>query len=650
LPKEKVILALAGNANVGKSVIFNHLTGMHQHIGNWPGKTVGKAEGTLSFKGFIVDIIDLPGIYSLSTFSMEELITREYIAIEKPDLVINVIDATILERNLFFTLQLIELETPMVIALNQMDMAEKKGIKIDHRRLEKFLGIPVIPTVAPSQKGIYELLETSVNHVKKGRAPSSKINYGDEIEDKVKKLTIYIEKLQVPYPPRWVAIKLLEGDRQIETRIRQINPKILSEARKLAEGIEEIHGHSCSTVVTAARYEVAGCIAREVQQIVPPVKPPMREKLHSLTTDKILGYPIMVVIVLSMFFLIFSFGDYTSRLLSDLFYTFEAIFYSLLGTGVIGRLVWGGIVEGLIAGVTIAIPYLVPFYLILYFLEDTGYLSRIAFLMDNIMHKIGLHGKAFIPMMIGFRCNIPACLGCKIMETERERLLTIFVVTLVPCAATSVIILGLVGSYVGLQWALLMYAVNLIIIFLLGRMAFKALPGEPTGLIMEMHDYRTPHIKTVAQQTWFRLKEFIKMAFPLIIVGSFVIQLLDRDFLNLLDPIANIFSPITVSWLGLPSIVGVVLVFGVLRKELTLIMLASLLGTSDFSKILGFGQVQMVVFTLVVMLYTPCISTIACLIKEIGWKKTVLITVLEIIFAIIVGGIAFRILSITGIL
>lgn len=650
MKQEKVIIALAGNANVGKSVIFNHLTGMHQHIGNWPGKTIGKAEGTLSFRGCVVDIVDLPGIYSLSTFSMEELITREYIAIEKPDLVINVIDATILERNLFFTLQLIELETPMVIALNQMDMAEKKGIKIDHRRLEQVLGIPVIPTVAPNQKGLFELLEISVNHVKTGATTSSKISYGEEIEGKIEKLTRSIEKLQVPYPPKWIAIKLLEGDKQAETRIRQLDPKILAVARKLAEDVEEIHGHSCSTVMTAARYEVAGCIAREVQQLVPPVKSPMRERLHSLTTDKVLGYPIMVGVVLSMFFLIFSFGDYTSRLLSDLFYVFEVTFYNLFGYTVIVRLFWGGIVEGLAAGVTIAIPYLVPFYLLLYFLEDSGYLSRIAFLMDNIMHKIGLHGKAFIPMMLGFGCNVPACLGCKIMETERERLLTIFVVTLVPCAATTVIILGLVGSFVGLQWALLLYVVNLIIIFLLGRIASKALPGEPTGLIMEMHDYRLPHLKTVVNQTWFRLKEFIRIAFPLIVTGSFILQLLDRDFLNLLDPVANFFSPITVSWLGLPPIAGVVLFFGILRKELTLIMLTSLLGTSDFAQIPGFGQAQMLVFTLVAMLYIPCISTIACLVNEIGWRKTVLITVFEIIFAIIVGGITFRILTFTSIL
>jgi len=315
-----------------------------------------------------------------------------------------------------------------------------------------------------------------------------------------------------------------------------------------------------------------------------------------------------------------------------------------LGTGIVGELIWGGLVEGLLAGITVALPYLVPFYFILYILEDSGYLSRVAFLMDNLMHKMGLHGKAFIPMMLGFGCNVPGCLGCRIMETERERLITVFVVTLVPCAATSVIILGLVGAFVGIQWALMLYVVDLIIIFLLGRIAFKALPGEPTGLIMEMHDYRVPHAATVAKQTWFRLEEFIKMAFPLIIAGSFVIKL--ADILGLLEPIANILSPVTVVWLGLPAVTGITLIFGVLRKELTLIMLAALLGTANFGQALQ--PIQMIVFTLVAMLYIPCVATIGALVKELGWRKAAFITVFEIAFAVVVGGLAYRVMLFAG--
>jgi len=644
--RDKIIMSLAGNANVGKSVIFNHLTGLHQHIGNWPGKTVEKAEGTLHFKGHTIDVIDLPGIYSLSTFSIEELISREYIAVENPDLVINVVDASVLERNLFFTLQLMALETPIVVALNQMDMAEKKGIRIDHEKLERILGVPVVPTVATSRAGIYELMQTSVDVVEKGTGKPTKIRYGEEVETRIQKLSEMVSKLQLPYPARWAAIKLLEEDEQIEGRIRQLDLKIVSAARKFAEEIERIHGHSCSTVITSERYEIAGRIAREVQEIVRLRKVPMRERLHALTTNKILGYPIMVAVILSVFFAIFSLGDYTSQLLRMLFENFYSFYEGLFGTGILATLIWGGIIEGLVAGITIALPYLIPFYLVLYFLEDSGYLSRIAFLMDSLMHKIGLHGKAFIPMMLGYGCNVPACLGCRIMETERERFLATFVVTLVPCAATSVIILGLVGAYVGFQWALLLYVIDLLIIFVLGRIAFKILAGEPTGLIMEMHDYRTPHLKTVVTQAWFRLKEFVVMAFPLIIAGSFIIKLV--DVLGLLEPIADVLSPVTVVWLGLPAITGITLIFGVIRKELTLLMLATLFKTADFASVVGFGSVQMIVFTLVAMLYIPCVATIAALVKEQGWRRALFITVFEIGFAIFVGGIAYRILLLTG--
>lgn len=636
-------IALAGNANVGKSVIFNQLTGLHQHIGNWPGKTVEKAEGTLHFKGYTIDIVDLPGIYSLSTFSIEELVSREYIATEKPDLVINVVDASLLERNLFFTLQLLELETPLLVALNQVDLAKKKGIKIDYDKAEEILGVPVVPTVAISGKGIYKMLETAIKVIeKKRKIEPLKPRYGKEIEERIEDLVILLSKIQLRYPSRWVAIKLLDEDREVEKEVREVNPEILAFAEKFREELEQLHGHSCPTVITSERYQVASRIAKEIQEITEPLKTPPREKLHALTTHKIFGYPIMLAAVITVFVAIFTFGDFTSALLGDLFFELEPAFYSVFGTGVAGKLIWGGLMEGIIGGVTVALPYILPFYFILYLFEDSGYLSRIAFLMDNLMHKMGLHGKAFIPVMLSLGCNVPGCLGCRIMETTRERLLTAFVVTLVPCAATSVIILGLVGNFVGLEWALALYIINIIIIFVLGRIAFKALPGEPTELIMEMSDYRVPHLKTVAKQTWFRVREFIVMAFPLIIAGSFVIKI--AEVANLLEPIANISSPLTVTWLGLPAVTGIALIFGVLRKELTLIMLTTLFAPIPLAE--AMTDVQMIVFTLVAMLYIPCVATIGALVKEFGWKKALTITFLEIGLALLVGGLVFRLLSI----
>ncbi|MEM3653361.1 MAG: ferrous iron transport protein B, partial [Candidatus Bathyarchaeia archaeon] len=511
--KKKLLIALAGNANVGKSVIFNYLTGLHQHIGNWPGKTVEKAEGTLHFKGYIIDIIDLPGIYSLSAYSLEEQISRRYIAIEKPDVVINVIDASVLERNLYFTLQLIELETPMVIALNQMDVAKRKGIEIDIKKLEKLLGIPVIPTIAIKGVGLFQLLEEAIEVVEKGQMIKRNLmKFGKEIEERIDKLTKTIEDAHFLYPPRYTAIKLLEGDEEIENEVTKFDPQIVFMAKKLVKEIEDLHGHSCSTVITAERYEIAGRIAREVQKLVTPIKPKLVERIHNITTHKVAGYFIMASLLLSIFYFIFNIGGYISDLLNKLFYNIEPLLYGFFGPRAIGELAWSTM-EGIIAGTTIALPYIIPFYIMLYILEDSGYLSRVAFLMDNLMHKIGLHGKAFIPLILGYGCNVPACLGCRIMETERERILAVFVTTLIPCAARTVIILGLVGKYLGIEWALALYIFDLIVIFILGRFAFKILPGEPTALIMEMHDYKIPHLVTVLKQTWFRLLEFIKIAF-----------------------------------------------------------------------------------------------------------------------------------------
>jgi len=644
MKRKKLRLALAGNANVGKSVIFNQLTGLHQHIGNWPGKTVEKAEGTLYFKGYEIDVIDLPGIYSLSTFSLEEIISREYIAFEKPDLVINVVDASVLERNLFFTLQLIELETPMVIALNQIDMAQKKGIKIDNEKLSEILGVPVIPTIAIKGVGIYDLLENAVKTIKEKRGKPHRIKYGKEIEEKIEKIACLLRKINLPYPVRWTAIKLLEGDNKIEEEVRKADPKIIHFVRQMASEIEKIHGHSCSTVITSERYEIAGRIAREVQSIQPVIKPSLSQRLHDVTTSRVLGYPIMFFIVLSIFYAIFTFGDYTSTLLSDFLYSLEPLFDSFLGDKILKELIWNGVVEGVIAGVTIALPYIVPFYFLLYVLEDSGYLSRIAFLMDVAMHKIGLHGKAFIPVMLAYGCNVPACLGCKIMETERERLLAAFVVTLIPCAATTVVVLGLVGRFVGIEWALMLYVIDLAIIFILGRAAFKTLPGEPTELIMEMHEYRMPHLRTVISQTWFRLEEFIKIAFPLIILSSVTIKAIELS--GLFEPLSVFMSIVTVGWLGLRHEMGIALIFGILRKELTLIMLAAILGTTNFGAVLT--PLQMIVYSLITMLYIPCIATIAACVKEFGWKKAIFITVFEVAFAIFVGGITFRILGYLG--
>ena len=641
--KGVITVALAGNANVGKSVVFNQLTGLHQHVGNWPGKTVKRAEGTLVHDGYTIDVIDLPGIYSLSTYSLEERVSREYIAVEHPEAIINVVDASTLERNLFFTAQLLELEPHLIVALNLMDIAEKRGIHIDTRRLSELLDVPVIPTTAVKNIGLHELIDKAIMIHKQDSPASRPLPFGPEVEKIVATLTGALKGLEMPYPRRWVAIKLLEGDEEIEALIYGRSPHVKEEVAAAKKKMEEIHGHDAASVITSERYIQASRIAAEVSTIVEPRRSKWRD-LEDATSHPVFGYAIMIGIVVGMFFSIFTLGEFTAGALSTAFEAFRIWYFAALGEGGIQSFVWNGFFEGVIAGISIALPYIVPFFLVLSLLEDSGYLARIAFLMDSIMHKMGLHGKGFIPMMLGFGCNVPACLGCSIMETERERLICAFVSSLVPCAARSIVIMGLVATYLGFGWAAALYAIDFLLIFVLGRIAFKALPGEPVGLIMEMPSYKRPSAKVTAQRTWFRVKDFVYEAFPIMIAGNFIIYI--ANALGLLTIIQGAFSPVTVWWLGLPAATGVVLIFGILRKELTLILLASIMGTTNFALILT--PTQMFVFAFVVMIYIPCIATIAVLAKEFGVKIAALISLTEVMLAVGLGGLLYRALLLLG--
>jgi ferrous iron transport protein B len=646
--KRKLTVCLAGNANVGKSAIFNQLTGLNQTIGNWPGKTVERAEGTLHFRGYTIRVIDLPGTYSMSAYSMEEVVSRDYIAVERPDVVVNVVDASALERNLYLTIQLLELNPPLVIALNQIDFAAKKGITVDAKKLSEMLGVPVVPTIATTGIGMQELLSKVVEVAEKATRPTD-IKYGQEIEASIEKLEVVVKtglpRLSSRYPPRWIATKLLERDEDIFKKIElDKGDAIISQATEIAEQIEQVHGEPSSVVMASERYSLASRIAGTSVRIISPPRVNMGQRADAVTAHKIFGYPVLAGVVASVFSIVFVAGNAMIGVLEGLFdlvlVPATQTFLSRALPPVVVQLISGGVVWGIGAAVTIVLPYIIPFYILLGILEDSGYLPRAAFLMDNLMHKIGLHGKAFIPLLLGFGCNVPACVGCRIMETDRERFLAGFVVTLIPCAARTVIILGLVGRYLGMAAALALYLFDLCLVFLLGRVAFKILPGEPVGLIMEMPPYRMPATKSVLKKTWARTKDFVYVAFPFIVGGSVVLQFLSVT--GLTSTIADLMSPLTTSWLGLPSIAGIPLVFGILRKELTLVLLADLAGTFDFSSILT--PVQMVVFAIVTMIYIPCVATIAALAREFGAKRAAAVAVLDSILAILVGGLAYHIL------
>jgi ferrous iron transport protein B len=635
-PKTAVRIALAANANTGKSTFFNQVTGASQHVGNWPGKTVEKVEGFVKFGMYDIRILDLPGTYSLSAYSEEEMVAREYIAVHKPDVVLNIIDASAIERNLYLTIQLLELEAPLVVALNMIDVAAKKGFKIDVERFSEVLGVPVIPMVAISGRGVGEALSKAVE-VALGKIKTSpmKVVYGLEVEKALSKLTEELQE-KLPnicklYPARWLAIKLLEEDEDILRKISS-EPEgsgIIKLSEKIIRELEAIHGEPIQVIIASERYTVVNRIVKEVLTVEKKPLVTFGERLDLLTTHMVWGYLILMAIMSSAFASVFMIGGFLSSLIE---HNLSILITPLIpeGSGFVR-----GLVDGLIAGVVLVIPYVIPFYLILFFLENSGYLPRAAFLLDTLMHRIGLHGKAFIPLLLGYGCNVPACLGCRIMETSREKLILGLMITMIPCAARTIVILSLVGRYLGIPLALSIYALNLIVVFTVGRAASTLLPGGPIGLIMEMPPYRMPSLKVITVETYVRVREFMVIAFPLLAVGSGFVGLLDD--LNLLKELSNVFSP-ALNLLGLPSVTVIPLVFGVLRKELTIAMLAEAAGTTDFNTILT--PRQMVVFSIFTTLYIPCIATVIALFKEYGFSKTALIVLTNISVAIAVSALA----------
>ncbi len=653
--KRRITIALAGNPNVGKSVIFNQLTGASQTVGNWPGKTVERAEGKLYYMGYEIHVLDLPGTYSLSAYSQEEIVAREYVALERPDVVINIVDASSLERNLYLTIQLLELEAPLVIALNLWDVAVKKGIKIDVDALERELGVPVIPTVAITGYGVDRLLSTVIDVVE-GRVKLKplKIRYGREVEEKIQVLSRAISKnmpeLCNKYPARWIAVKILERDEEVIKVVssHENGSLILLLADELASTLEELHGEPAPVIIASERYSIISRIVSRVQKIEAIEQVTLSEKLDYLTTHPLFGYPILLSVMALVFTLVFIGGGFLEELLSALFdeviIPVVELSVSRVMPPLIAQLIIDGFIAGIVAGITIAIPYVFTFYILLSILEDSGYLPRAAFLMDNLMHKIGLHGKAFIPLILGYGCNVPACIGCRIMETDRERLILGFLVVLIPCAARTVVILGLVGKYIGLSTALLLYAIDLFLVVLLGRILNSRMPGRPIGLIMEIPEYRLPMLRNVLIKTWVRTKDFIYVALPLIVLGSVILEY--AKITGLTWMISRLMSPIIQGVLGLPAECAIPLIFGILRKELTLIMLIEVFEANDLSLILS--DRQMIVFSLVTMIYIPCIATIAALIREYGWRKASLISAVSILIAVVVGIIANLILVLIG--
>ncbi len=489
-----------------------------------------------------------------------------------------------------------------------------------------------------------QILDEAIELHRKSLTPKAP-SYGKEVEECIRRLEQALADADLPYPRRWTAIKLLEKDEEVWRIVEEKKPDVIPLARDLISELEKVHGHDSSIAIANERASLASQIARRVVRIVKPRKPSLGDRFDELATHPILGYLIAILFFLGVFSLVFGVGGQVAEFFEeDLSEALREIWVNLFGVSALPEIGWSA-VEGTLFLLGLTIPYILPLYFLTFTLENWGYLSRISFLMDSLMHRAGVHGKAVIPLLLGFGCNVPGCLAARIMDTWRERLIAMIMATLIPCSAVTVVVMGLVGRYVGVEWVIILYIFALLTSFLTGVAASRILPGEAVELIMEMPSYKVPSFKTILVMTWLRLREYFYIAAPLIILSGVIIKLLELS--GALPIISDLLSPITSGWLGLPKEVGILLIFGILRKELILAMLASLTGTLDFSQVLSANQ--MITLSLVTMLYIPCVATISTLVKEAGMRTATLVTVFEIALAIMVGGAVSRLLLIFGI-
>jgi ferrous iron transport protein B len=666
-------IALAGNPNVGKSSIFNRLTGMGVVTANYPGKTVEINIATTELEGTRIGVVDLPGTYALGAVSEDQWVARRGLLDGRPDVVVLILDATNLARNLYMALQILELEIPLVIALNLVDQAEKRGLRLDAGLLAQHLGVPVIETVATRGEGLDELVRAAADVARESRASAKHrgagepgkggrgrpaLRFGQDVEDVVCSLTdaIVTSGIKTPYSvsPRSLAILLLEGDEEFVAAVKKAGADaVLTEASRAAAEIEAEHGETAATRIARERHGSAGTIAEEVLAGGTKELTPV-ERFWRLTTAPATGLPILIFVLGATFTLLFSIGGVLASAFTGLWAAtaspaIQYVIHALFGTGILAKILVWGPDAGIEASLSVGIPYVFTFYLLLALLEDSGYLNSVAFLTDRVMHRIGLHGRAVIPLVAGMGCNVPAIIGTRVLSTTRERVIASTLIALIPCSARTAVIMGAVAATAGPWPAVAVFAVDGLVVIGAGIVLNRMLPGESTGLVMEMFPFRMPSAGTILKKTWFRFKDFVFVATPIVLGGSLLLGALYET--GAIYWFAAPLAPIVQGILGLPPVAGLTLIFAVLRKELALQLLVTMstvkygAGAHNLLNIMSVRQ--LFVYALVNTIYIPCVATIAILARELSWRRAALVVAGTVSLAVAVGGLARLVLAVT---
>ena len=542
---ENITVALAGNPNSGKTTVFNNLTGARQHVGNWPGVTVEKKEGSARYGNVEMKVVDLPGTYSLTAYSQEEVIARDFVVEDKPDVVVSIVDASNLERNLYLVTQFLELGANVVLALNMTDLVESRGQKIDPRKLSELLGVPVIPMIATKNKGTRELLQAIAEAAKQkpSKDKHGEVRYGDEVEEELNKLertlaSLQSDELTEKYAARWLALKLLENDERIveETRSAPDGDTILQTVRKNAQHLEEIFGEDSESVIVDRRYGFISGVGTEVIRRTAEVRHTLSDKIDKIVTNRVLGIPIFLVAMWFVFQMTANVSsaylDWVDGVIGGPITRWTVALLSGIGLG--GTWVESLCVDGILAGVggvMVFVPVLLFLYFFIALLEDVGYMARAAFVMDRLMHALGLHGKSFIPMLIGFGCTVPAVYATRTLESEKDRVLTGLLVPMMSCGARlPVYVIFATAFFTGSSgWVIFsIYLLGIVMAILTGKLFQRTLfRGKPTPpFVMELPPYRLPTLKGLTIHMWERTSAFLRKAGYIIVMVSIVVWFL----------------------------------------------------------------------------------------------------------------------------
>ena len=649
--EKSMLVALAGQPNVGKSTVFNILTGLSQHVGNWPGKTVEKKEGVHVSDGAEMRIVDLPGTYSLTAFSEEERAAREFIIHERPDVIVLVANASALERSLYLLSELLLLNAPIVVAVNMTDVAENQGIRVDVAALQRSLGLPVVPIIATKNKGIKELIPLILD------AAQHRIDFNPhlpEVSDDHR--TIY-ERLMgllrnhVPplYTDRWVATKLMEGDPEVSAALQPVLP---DGTWNEIQGLLIEHEDALRAVV-GGRYDWIEMVTRIAVSRFKRGQVLMTDRIDHLLTQPVLGVPVLLAILALIFVLTYRVGFPVQHALEKVL----GLVAGLIESGLTQAPHWltGLVIHGVVGGagsVLTFFPILLIFFICLTFLEDVGYMARAAFVMDRFMHVVGLHGKSFLPLCLGFGCNVPSVIGARIVESRKARLLTIFLAPFVPCTARLAVLTFVCGAVFGdgaslVSWLFL--ATNIIVLGITGMAISRVfMKGEPMPFIMELPLYHKPDPRTIALVVWARIVAFVRRAGSVILVASVVIWLLSnipggRIDTSVLAWIGRVLRPV-----GAPMGLGwremVALISSLVAKENSVATLAVLYGVGQegLREVLPrmMSHASSLAFLAVLMLFVPCAATVAVMKQEMGSWKWFLSSFLFMLIVSFCGGVA----------